>query len=97
MTTTKKLVIQFYSTLFLEKNDSRHFRWMTEDKEYCAPLSEFAAALGIKMVDPNDTTFFRLHDDDLTKKPSELDGCYYPYYKAKNVVLWQYWRTLALV
>jgi hypothetical protein len=54
----EQLVIQFYSTLFLEKNDSMHFRWMTEDKEYRAPFSEFAAALGIKMVDPNDTNFF---------------------------------------
>jgi hypothetical protein len=91
----EQLVIQFYSTLFLEKNDSRHFWWMTEDKEYRAPLSEFVAALGIKMVDPNDTNFFRLDDDDLTKKPSELDGCYYPPNKANCA--WEYWTPLVLV
>jgi hypothetical protein len=83
----EQLVIQFYSTLFLEKNDYRNFRWMNEDKEYHVPLSEFVAALGIKMVDPNDTNFFCLHDNDLRMKPSELDGCYYPPNKAKNVVL----------
>jgi hypothetical protein len=60
---------------------------MTEDKQYHAPLSEFFVALGIKIVDPNYTNFFRLHDDDLKKKPSELDGCYYPPNKATNVVL----------
>ena len=81
-----QLVTQFYSTLFLEKDESRHFRWMTEEVECRAPLSEFAAALGIKMVDPNDTNFFRLHDDDLTKKPNELDGCYYPASKVRGVV-----------
>jgi hypothetical protein len=51
----EQLVIQFYSTLFLEKNNSWNFWWMNEDKEYHVPLSEFVAALGIKMVDPNDT------------------------------------------
>lgn len=75
----EEVVMQFYATLFLEKDDGRrYFRWMTEDNEYRAPLSEFAAAIGIQMVDPGDTNFTRLHDDSLSKKPSELDECYYP-------------------
>ena len=51
---------------------------MTEGEEHRAPLSEFGAAIGVQMVDPGDTNFTRLHDDYLAKKPSELDGCYYP-------------------
>jgi len=68
----EEVVMQFYATFFLEKNDSRHFRWMTEDKEHRAPLSKFVEATGIKMADPDDTNFFRLHDDDFTRKPDEL-------------------------
>ena len=75
----EEVVMHFYATLYLEKNDGpRYFRWMTEGEEYRAPLSEFAAAIGVQMVDPGDTNFIRLHDDYLSKKPSELDGCYYP-------------------
>ena len=74
----KEVVMQFYATLFLEKDADRHFRWMTKDREYRVPLSKFAEALGIDMVDPTDTNFFRLHDDDFTRKPHELAECYDP-------------------
>ena len=67
----EQMVMQFYATLYLEKDDGpRYFRWMTEGKEHCAPLSEFAAAIGVQMVDPGDNNFTRLHDDYLAKKPS---------------------------
>ena len=78
--------MQFYATLFLEKDDARHFRWMTDDKEYRAPLSLFAEALGIDMVDPADTNFLRLHDDHITRKPHELDDCYETATKVRGVV-----------
>jgi hypothetical protein len=74
----EQVLLQFYATIFLEKDDAKHFRWMTETKEYRAPLSQFAEAIGIKMVDPDDTNFFRLHEEGFTRKPHELDDCYYP-------------------
>ena len=59
---------------------------MTEDKEYRAPLSKFAEALGIDIVDPADTNFFCLHDDDFTRKPHELAECYDPSGRVMGVV-----------
>ena len=34
----EKVVMQFYATMFLEKDVDRHFRWMTNDTDYRAHL-----------------------------------------------------------
>ena len=41
----EEVVMQFYATLYLEKDDGpRYFRWMTEGEEHRAPLSEFCCS-----------------------------------------------------
>jgi hypothetical protein len=67
--------MQFYATLYLEKNERRTFHWMTGTTKYRAHLRDFAQTLGIPCYGARDEGVFRIHSEE-SMRPSYMDNMY---------------------
>jgi len=91
----EEVIMQFYATLYLEKDDARTMHWMTNGVKYTSNIATFAQALGQPGLEDGDA--IRIHDspqlnakdisdlylDNLEGVPGTLTGLE-PYYITLN-------------